>query len=196
LALRIKDGLKADKYEIPEMALDELDRIEVRGSGDWERAPWQSDPPAGDYAATVLVGGMGLDGKKKHTVESHVRLNRDFAHTLVGESVRQGIARNASTFVHEIGHHVHLSKLSLKAFEEWRSLSDRGRNAKITSYATTNEAEHFAEAFSAYCCAGVGHRNENRQLLSLLEPKVSGFMERLMRTPEMWVQKGKKVRNG
>lgn len=79
-----------------------------------------------------------------------------------------------NTVLHEIGHHVHLAKLTNQAATEWGDISKRGTTAKISAYAKTNQAEHFAEAYRAYSSGG-----RDRENLKNLEPQSYKFMERL-----------------
>lgn len=76
------------------------------------------------------------------------------------------------TVLHEIGHHVHITKMTRQAANAWAVLSDRGKAARISAYARTNAAEHFAEAYRAYA-SGSGTRAK----LKTLEPDVHAFME-------------------
>jgi hypothetical protein len=97
----------------------------------------------------------------------------------------------ANDLAHEIGHHVHLSKLSDEAVSEWADISKNGQEAHISSYAQTNVTEHFAEAFAAYAEAKRSIGASLRKQLQYSEPKAFAFMERLFKTPSMWLPDGK-----
>lgn len=80
------------------------------------------------------------------------------------------------TAIHEVGHHVHMSKLTDDAAREWAMLSRGdsrygGGSAKISDYARTDYTEHFAEAYRAYHLGG-----EHVDRLKALEPRVHAFM--------------------
>lgn len=103
------------------------------------------------------------------------------------------------TVAHEMGHHVHLSKLSDIAANEWARLSDNGRTCKISAYGRTNTTEHFAETFAAYAHSTFTRQDERgglrnsqftRGTLKMLEPEVYAFMERLWSDRSMWRQDG------
>lgn len=76
---------------------------------------------------------------------------------------------------HEVGHNVHLNKMTPEAAAEWKRLSNDGKNAHITAYARTNRGEHFAEAYMAYRSS----EPRLRERLALREPAVHAFMDRL-----------------
>ena len=69
------------------------------------------------------------------------------------------------TVIHEVGHHVHMSKLTDEGATEWARISNNGQSASISAYARTNRGEHFAEAYRAYT-RGEGYRKK----LKALEP--------------------------
>lgn len=75
------------------------------------------------------------------------------------------------TVIHEVGHHVHLAKLTDEAAKQWSELSDKGQNARISAYARSNTGEHFAEAYRAYQSGG-----GSRAALKNLEPRAYKFM--------------------
>lgn len=79
------------------------------------------------------------------------------------------------TVIHEIGHHVHLAKLTDDAAAEWERISGNGENARISAYAGTCRGEHFSEAYRAYF--GKDHRAK----LKNLEPETYKFMASLNR---------------
>lgn len=88
-----------------------------------------------------------------------------------------------ATLLHEIGHHVHIAKLTNEAAEQWAALSRDGDAALISAYARMNRGEHFAEAYRAYARGG-----EHRRKLKNLEPASYKFMQRLFRpsgTPDI-----------
>lgn len=72
---------------------------------------------------------------------------------------------------HEVGHHVHLAKLTDEGIREWNDISDHGKNARISAYGRTNRGEHFSEAYRAYQMGG-----NRRALLKNLEPRAYRFM--------------------
>jgi hypothetical protein len=78
--------------------------------------------------------------------------------------------------LHELGHHVHLSKLTSEAAVEWAGLSQQGTQARLSAYARQNAGEHFAEAYRAYARGG-----PHRARLKAQESKTYQFMRRLMR---------------
>ena len=80
------------------------------------------------------------------------------------------------TVLHEIGHHVHLARLTDQAADEWAAYSENGLQARISAYARTNRGEHFAEAYRAYARGG-----SDRAKLKALEPKAYAFMRSLWR---------------
>jgi hypothetical protein len=75
---------------------------------------------------------------------------------------------------HEVGHHVHMAKMTDAAADEWRSISENGKHARISAYARTNSGEHFAEAYRAYSSEG-----NKRKALRSLEPASYKFMQSL-----------------
>jgi hypothetical protein len=76
-----------------------------------------------------------------------------------------------ATVVHEVGHHVHLAKMTDEGAAAWGAISQKGQSAKISAYARTNQGEHFAEAYRAY------QRGEHhRKNLKALEPSAYNFM--------------------
>jgi len=79
-----------------------------------------------------------------------------------------------TTVPHEVGHHVHLSKLNNRAVGEWNRISQGGSTAKVSSYARTNTGEHFAEAYARYYGGPTDRAN-----LEKLEPKAHAFMSKL-----------------
>jgi len=81
-----------------------------------------------------------------------------------------------NTTLHEVGHHVHLAKMTDAAADEWTALSDNGQGSRISAYARTNRGEHFAEAYRAYTSGG-----DKRKKLKALEPRAYKFMQDLMR---------------
>jgi len=85
---------------------------------------------------------------------------------------------NAVEVLHEVGHHVHLSKLSDESSKEWSEISNKGNNCRVSSYGRTNTGEHFAEAFQKFSLGGA-----NRARLGKLEPKTHAFMARLWKNP-------------
>ncbi len=76
---------------------------------------------------------------------------------------------------HEIGHHVHMTKMTTEAAAEWEELSKNGSRARITDYAKNCAGEHFAEAYRYYN-SKFPHL---REALREEEPRVWEFMEKL-----------------
>lgn len=81
-----------------------------------------------------------------------------------------------ATVLHEMGHHVHMAKLTDAAAKQWAEISNNGQNARISAYARTNRGEHFAEAYREY-----SRRGTHRARLKNLEPDAYKFMQGLMR---------------
>jgi hypothetical protein len=78
------------------------------------------------------------------------------------------------TVIHEIGHHVHLARMTDEGAAEWARISRGGQAAVISAYARTNQGEHFAEAYREY------FRDANhRRKLKNLEPGSYKFMRNL-----------------
>lgn len=90
-----------------------------------------------------------------------------------------------ATILHEIGHHVHLAKLTDSAAAEWSTYSRKGQSARISEYAKTNTGEHFAEAYRAYARGG-----NRRTMLKNLEPAAYKYMAKLWRDPKMFNGRG------
>ena len=84
----------------------------------------------------------------------------------------QKLLSTAGTVEHEVGHHVHLAKMDTATAQEWASISDNGRNAKISAYARTCAGEHFAEVYRSYY-QSIGRRKELQQW----EPAAYDFMK-------------------
>jgi hypothetical protein len=79
-----------------------------------------------------------------------------------------------ATVIHEIGHHVHLARMTDEGVAEWARISRGGQAASISAYARTNQGEHFAEAYREY------FRDANhRRKLKNLEPASYKFMRNL-----------------
>ncbi len=76
-----------------------------------------------------------------------------------------------ATIDHEVGHHVHMAKMTDEAAAEWNKISAGGQHALISAYARTCQGEHFAEAYRAYA-RGEGYRRGLRNL----EPATYKFM--------------------
>jgi hypothetical protein len=81
------------------------------------------------------------------------------------------------TVLHEVGHHVHLAKMTDAAALEWSKISEHGTHAMISAYARTNQGEHFAEAYRAYAKGG-----RDRAALKNLEPASYKFMAKVFKT--------------
>jgi len=121
---------------------------------------------------------------------SRIRLNSQY----LGD--KYGNAENtALTLGHEVGHHVHLSKISDAAAAEWADISRGGATCKLSKVGLANAAEHFAEAFWKYAAKwstvdDFGRYAPEREKLRKLEPKAHAFMERLWVDKAMWRPKG------
>lgn len=84
-------------------------------------------------------------------------------------------SREHMTTFHEIGHHVHLTKLTNEAAREWGKISrTTPKYGRVTSYAGKNHAEHFAETYGHWHTSA-----ESREHLRATEPAAYAFMERL-----------------
>lgn len=79
-----------------------------------------------------------------------------------------------ATVLHEIGHHVHMAKLTNEAAREWESYSRGGRSGRISAYARKSSGEHFAECYRAYA-RGKGERRKLRNI----EPWAYKFLQPL-----------------
>lgn len=77
-------------------------------------------------------------------------------------------------FMHEVGHHVHLARMTSVAARDWEGISQRGSTARVSAYARCGTTEHFAEAYASYAAGG-----NLRARLGRLEPKTFAFMERV-----------------
>ena len=84
--------------------------------------------------------------------------------------------------VHEVGHHVHLRKLTADAAAEWDTYSQKGTTARISAYARTNQGEHFAEAYKNYFGTP-----SMRKRLRATEPAAYSFMQRLNKPGNRWM---------
>ena len=105
------------------------------------------------------------------------------------------LSRN--TPIHELGHHVHMAKISDAASNEWAALSKGGKACKISNYGKTNTGEHFAEAFRNYADTTQPSKpgfQAPREWLKKQEPAVYSFMERLWSNPSMWYGKGQRAK--
>lgn len=80
------------------------------------------------------------------------------------------------TVLHEMGHHVHLARMTDAAAKEWEEISGNGEHALISAYARSNRGEHFAEAYRAY-----SKGEHERKRLKNLEPRAYKFMAALFR---------------
>jgi hypothetical protein len=83
----------------------------------------------------------------------------------------------AETVIHEIGHHVHLSRITDDAATIWADISKNGTRALISNYAKSNQGEHFAEAYRAYA-----RGDRYRKTLKNLEADSYRFMTILFRS--------------
>jgi hypothetical protein len=141
---------------LPPLHYDGLVEIQFGDPGQWIKAG---------------VGGQVVDAAGRYSPATHVI-------QLAMNAPRGGNIQvfGGHTVLHEIGHHVHISKLTNEAADEWQTISGNGQNARISAYAQTNRGEHFAEAYRAYAAGG-----GKRRALKNLEPTSYAFMQRLMR---------------
>jgi hypothetical protein len=96
------------------------------------------------------------------------------------------------TVLHEMGHHVHIAKMTDEAAEQWNVISQGGSRAMISAYARTNQGEHFAEAYRAYAQGG-----GKRAALKNLEPASYKFVQSVFRknSPKLLPNGQMNVRN-
>lgn len=87
--------------------------------------------------------------------------------------------------LHEIGHNVHIAKMTDAACDEWAAISQKGTTARVSAYAQTCQGEHFAEVYREYARGG-----RHRKALKALEPKAYSFMQKLWRSPAMFLPEG------
>lgn len=78
--------------------------------------------------------------------------------------------------LHEMGHHVHLAKMTDEAAKEWGDLSRNGTSCRISAYGQTNQGEHFAEAYRLYARGGT-----YRAKLKNTEPESYKFMAKIFK---------------
>lgn len=163
-----------DKF-VPKEHLDRLNKITFR-------ARTKEMEKDGDR-------NLGLYSNRGHEIEITVRIDETGEPDLNWEDRWADNGRLSTgmqgVVLHEVGHYVHLGKLSKKAANEWNRISDNGNNAKISSYARTNTTEHFAEAYRAFAENSTSLRSSagSRQVLLTLEPKAYAFMERVFSNP-------------
>jgi hypothetical protein len=160
---------------LPDSAVDGLSAIVLSQSRDMARRPNGDSAPA-------QYEGQGP--------EKMIRV--DARRAVSGQP--DPAAGAAKLLSHEIGHHVHLSKLTPEAAEEWARISKNGQNCEVSKYGRQNTTEHFAEAFSHYARPDEamigGYAIKSRAWLKDLEPKAFAFMERLWRDKTMWQPNG------
>jgi HK97 family phage portal protein len=99
-----------------------------------------------------------------------------------------------NTPIHELGHHVHMAKVTAETSNEWAALSHDGKACKISNYGRTNAGEHFAEAFRNYADTRSPSKPgflAPREWLKKVEPNTHAFMAKLWSTPSMWLPTGK-----
>lgn len=78
--------------------------------------------------------------------------------------------------LHEMGHHVHLSKITDEASREWAGISRNGESCRISAYGRTNQGEHFSEAYRLYARGGT-----YRAKLRNAEPDSYKFMAKIFK---------------
>ena len=131
---------------------------------------------AADLPKGAMVGLERIEVKLPGTVDR----------TVVG-TYRSGLrviemngarAEHAREVVHEVGHHVHLYRMTDAKAGEWSKLSEGGSNCRISSYGKTSVGEHFAEAFQAFARGG-----SSRATLGRKEPASHKFMSGLWAKP-------------
>ena len=116
---------------------------------------------AANYMKVLLAAGMPpehLDGLKSVKVgdagDNHLTGNRAGGYystrdrfVMISQEMKHG---SAWGLAHEIGHHVHLSRMTAKACDEWANISNSAKTAGLSQYERNNTGEHFAEAYKAY----------------------------------------------
>jgi len=112
---------------------------------------------------TVMRDGVVVEGNGTYSL-----LSDEIKVVFSGENERSG------TLIHEIGHHVHERRLTPQAELEWRSISDNGKNARISHYARVSRGEHFAEAYRYF---NLG--KDFRAHLKKHEPLVHNFFQKM-----------------
>lgn len=163
-----------DEAKLPDLHYDGLAKINFR---EGELIPAQSQ------GKVVEAYGIYDSNTREITLASNARSQTDDLFNRLGTGNIHVIG--GATILHEIGHHVHLAKLTDRVAEDWESISQNGKTAGISAYARTNRGEHFAEAYRAYAKGG-----NARARLRNLEPGAYQFMTRLFRDPKMYLPKG------
>jgi len=190
---RIEEAVKAGLalQDVPRVALDGLaGGIQILPTRAF-LAPQELFPPrlpSGDYSLHHLRVRVNAG-----------RLLRLDEQGYEGEYAQPGspsdrLQRAAGKLVmHEIGHHAYLSRLTDAAAIEWSKISMNGWTCHVTEYGRKNSTEHFSEAFAAYAQpdAKQAFQQFHRDHLKAVSPEAHAFMERLWRTPSMWMPNGK-----
>lgn len=193
---RIFDVAELVKYD-PNQPRDEIGRwTEAGGEGAAEESAAPTKPEIAD-SPTKWLAEMELKEIPEHHVDGLERIEFEEKVLIPSAGTSGGaygvyypdlrtirMASNADnihvyggrTLFHEVGHHVHMSRLTDAAAKEWNSISDGGKNARISAYARTNQGEHFAEAYRQYLKGG-----NDRAALKRLEPRAYRFMQSLMK---------------
>jgi ATP-dependent protease ClpP protease subunit len=153
------------------------------GAGDWlvRHALAEAGLPASHYedleAIKFVEGGWDYSEDAGNIAGKYDPKVRTIFLALNNRGAANNIAVfGGGTVLHEIGHHVHLAKLTEPAAEEWALYSRRGQSARISAYARTNQGEHFAEAYRAYTKGP-----DTRRKLKNLEPEAYKFMAKVCR---------------
>ena len=133
--------------------------------------------------ALVECYGYYQRGLRRIVLASNARSKNDDALNRLGN---QNIAVfGGKVVLHEIGHHVHLAKLTDEACDEWEKISRKGLTARVSAYARENQGEHFAEVYREYT-RGASYRAK----LKVLEPAAYKFMAKIFRDGNMFLPPG------
>jgi SPP1 gp7 family putative phage head morphogenesis protein len=133
------------------------------------------------YVETKDAGFLHYPGQEKERAGGFYNIQGRFI--VIAEHMSTGARWGLA---HEIGHHVHLSRLTNEAAKQWADISRSATTCRISDYGKHNTGEHFAEAYKAYF-GGMdrpgGTRESGymhtRERLSSLEPKAYSFMQML-----------------
>jgi HK97 family phage portal protein len=114
-------------------------------------------------------GSRGAHGLY-HPVTGEIRLS---AQSLPDAHGRVYTIANG-TLAHELGHHVHMQRMTDAAADEWAAISKKGKTARVSAYARTSTGEHFCEAYRAWHSGEAGQKT-----LRDLEPEAYAYMKKL-----------------